>query len=303
MTTDFGSNMWFPEDLRTLTRFRSCVICGWCRGLYLGYDYRRSETEARCSFVRALGYCDISCISARNTRDPEYSFDRESAVSVSVIIPTLNEEHSIATAIHHTRLLGPCEVIVVDGGSDDATLNRAVNADQCLTTRTGRTYQLNAGAAAASHDILLFLHADCRLDVGALEAIALCLDCQDVTGGCFRQRIDSEGIRYRMIERGNALRVRWLKWAYGDQGIFVRRSVFEDLGGFPELAFMEDLFFMKRLKRIGRFELLAPKIHVSARRWEQRGILRQTVRNWTLITLAHCGVSPNRLAKLYPLVR
>ncbi len=110
-------------------------------------------------------------------------------------------------------------------------------------------------------------------------------------------------MRYRLVESGNALRVKVCKWAYGDQGIFVRREVFEQLGGFPELRLMEDLFFMKKLKKAGRFVLLDSRIHVSPRRWQQTGVLRQTLKNWTLITLAHTIISPNHLARFYPHVR
>jgi hypothetical protein len=105
------------------------------------------------------------------------------------------------------------------------------------------------------------------------------------------------------MERGNALRVQLFKWAYGDQGIFVRRAIFERLGGFPELRLMEDLYFMKRLKREGRIALIDPPLRISARRWQKQGMLRQTLRNWSLITMAHCGVSPDRLARFYPHVR
>ena len=98
-------------------------------------------------------------------------------------------------------------------------------------------------------------------------------------GGCFRQSIDAPGFRYRLLEWGNALRVKACTWAYGDQGIFVRREIFEQIGGFPTLGLMEDLYFMKRLKRTGRFALLDAKIHTSPRRWEQAGIIRQTARN------------------------
>ncbi|MGE5193642.1 MAG: glycosyl transferase family 2, partial [Deltaproteobacteria bacterium] len=95
-----------------------------------------------------------------------------------------------------------------------------------------------------------------------------------------------------------------LSWlAYGDQGIFVRREVFHRLGGFPSLALMEDLFFMKRLRKEGRLALLDGPLHVSARRWEKQGVIRQTARNWTLTLLAHLGISPNRLANFYPHVR
>ena len=106
-----------------------------------------------------------------------------------------------------------------------------------------------------------------------------------------------------MIEWGNAWRVRLFKLAYGDQAIFVRRAVFESLGRFPELQLMEDVFLMKRLRRAGRFVLLPDRLTVSTRRWQRHGVIRQTLRNWTLLSLALCGVSPDRLARFYPQAR
>ncbi|MCH7989936.1 MAG: TIGR04283 family arsenosugar biosynthesis glycosyltransferase [Planctomycetes bacterium] len=222
---------------------------------------------------------------------------------ISIIIPTLNEADRIAEVIEQTRKLGDCEIIVVDGNSSDETLKAAESADILLTAPQGRATQQNAAAKAASGDVLLFLHADCRLEPGSLEAVSKSLQDERIVGGCFRQTIDAAGLRYRLVESGNALRVKLCKWAYGDQGIFVRREVFEQLGGFPELRLMEDLFFMKTLKKAGRFVLLDARIHVSPRRWQHKGVLRQTLKNWILITLAHTGISPNRLAKFYPHVR
>jgi rSAM/selenodomain-associated transferase 2 len=224
-------------------------------------------------------------------------------MSTSVIIPTLNEADRIEATIARTRELGPCEIIVADGGSTDGTRELASGANLALQTPRGRAVQQNAGAAVAHGDVLLFLHADCWLEAGALEAIQASLSDARTVGGCFRQTIDAPGIAYRVLEFGNALRVRTLGWAYGDQGLFVRREVFTALGGFPELPIMEDLYFTKRLKRAGRFQLLPQRLHVSPRRWEQAGIVRQTLRNWRLIALAHCGVSPERLARQYADVR
>jgi rSAM/selenodomain-associated transferase 2 len=221
----------------------------------------------------------------------------------SIIIPTLNEAQHIAGAIASARALEPAEIIVVDGGSTADTLAAAGSADQVLTAARGRASQQNAGAAASRGDVLLFLHADCRLDPRGLEQIATALADSCCVGGCFQQRIEAVGIRFRWLERGNSLRVRLWGLAYGDQGIFVRREVFDRLGGFPPLALMEDLFFMKRLKREGRLALLPGPLTVSARRWQSRGVFRQTVRNWWLTALAQCGVSPNRLARSYPHVR
>jgi rSAM/selenodomain-associated transferase 2 len=168
-----------------------------------------------------------------------------------------------------------------------------------LHTERGRAVQQNAGAAISRGDVLLFLHADCWLEPGALDAVRTALAEERCVGGCFQQAIEAEGRLYRWLERGNALRVRWWKVAYGDQGIFVRRRVFEELGGFPPLALMEDLFFMKRLRNTGRIALLNERLHVSARRWQRTGVVRQTARNWWLIALAHAGVPTSRLAELY----
>lgn len=223
--------------------------------------------------------------------------------SISVIIPTLNEAERIAEVIDSTRAAGDCEIIVVDGGSDDGTFDRAASADKCLATPAGRATQQNAGAVAATGDVLLFLHADCRLPATALASIRSALTDDWVIAGCFRQHIDAPGWRYRLIERGNAARVRLFKWAYGDQAIFVRRSVFTEVGGFPSLKLMEDLYLMKTLKRRGRIALLGDRVETSARRWQKKGLVRQTLRNWTLITLAQLGVSPDWLARFYPHVR
>jgi rSAM/selenodomain-associated transferase 2 len=222
---------------------------------------------------------------------------------ISIIIPTLNEAARIEGAIARVRALGRCELIVADGGSGDGTRELAAGADLVLQARRGRAVQQNAGAAAAGGEMLLFLHADCWLEPGALEGIRMVLADPATVGGCFRQTIDAPGIAYRLLESGNAFRVRTIGLAYGDQGLFVRRDVFSELGGFPELPILEDLYFMKRLKRAGRFRLLPQRLHVSARRWERTGVVRQTLRNWRLIALAHCGMSPERLARQYADVR
>lgn len=222
---------------------------------------------------------------------------------ISIIIPTLNEAGRIESALRHARALAPAEVLVADGGSSDETVSLAQSADRVLCTPRGRAVQQNAAAAVASGDVLLFLHADCWLAPGALEGIAAALADPASVGGCFYQAIDAPGLAYRLLEHGNALRVRTLGWTYGDQGLFVRRDVFGRLGGFPELPIMEDLYFAKCLRRAGRLHLLPQRIHVSPRRWERTGILRQTLRNWRLIALAHGGVPLEQLAARYGVVR
>lgn len=222
---------------------------------------------------------------------------------ISIIIPTLNEATNISSQIEQTRRLGNCEIVVVDGGSTDNTLAEADKADRVEVSSLGRARQQNHGAMISRGDVLLFLHADCRLAATALESIRRALLNPRVVGGCFAQRIDAHGLRFRCIEKGNGLRVRLFKLAYGDQAIFVRRSIFEELGRFPDLKFMEDVFLMKRLRRAGRFVLLPDRLVVSARRWQRHGVIRQTLRNWTLLTMAFLGVSPDRLVRFYPHTR
>lgn len=162
---------------------------------------------------------------------------------------------------------------------------------------------MNAAAAVASSEHLLFLHADCRPGPGFVTSINQALRDPSVSAGCFRQRIDHPAPRYRIIERGNALRVRLLRWMYGDQGLFLRRETFEQAGRFPELPLMEDLYFSKRLSQQGRLVVLPDLLTVSPRRWERRGVVRQTIQNWSLILRAHAGVPLATLAAEYSPIR
>ncbi|MCA9079888.1 MAG: TIGR04283 family arsenosugar biosynthesis glycosyltransferase [Planctomycetaceae bacterium] len=225
-------------------------------------------------------------------------------MQVSVIIPTLNESERIAAAIESCRLAGADEILVVDGGSTDATVSIAVESAQVVRSEAGRARQQNAGAQHACGDVLLFLHADCQLGRDAILHLRAALENDpQLVAGCFRQRLDQPGWQYRLLEWGNALRVRWLGWIYGDQGLFVRREVFLRLGGFPPIALMEDLAFSKQLSKTGRMALLSSRLIVSTRRWRQIGALRQTLRNWTFIALWHVGVSTDRLARWYRQIR
>lgn len=224
-------------------------------------------------------------------------------LKISVIIPTLNEQQTIAAAIDSATRSGADEIIVVDGGSSDQTTQRAARTAVVVvkSSRAGRAAQQNMGAQRASGDVLLFLHADCRLSANSVAELRdrLSLTPQ-IIAGCFRQRIDQPGLRYRVLEAGNLWRARLLKWAYGDQGIFVRTSVFRQHNGFPNVCFLEDLLMMKQLRHSGRIVVLDSHIEVSARRWQRRGILRQTLRNWMIVGLAQLGISPQRLAEFYP---
>lgn len=221
--------------------------------------------------------------------------------TVSVIIPALNEQDGIVAAIDSAMLAGAAQVIVVDGGSRDRTVELANEAGALvLCVPPGRAAQQNAGAAIATCDVLLFLHADCQLHQHAIRRLNQWLDQSDLhIAGGFTQRINDPRWRFRYVEFGNAMRGRWLKWIYGDQAIFVLRSVFQDVGGFPALRFMEDLFLSRILRRHGRTGIVSAPVTVSARRWQLNGVLRQTLRNWWLIIQALAGRSPDDLARYY----
>jgi rSAM/selenodomain-associated transferase 2 len=222
---------------------------------------------------------------------------------VSVIIPTLNEAACLADTVRTVRAQKPLEIIVSDGGSSDATRLAAGQADLFLEAPRGRANQMNAAAARASGNVLLFLHADCNLDHGALAEAERLLGRSGVVAGCFRMAVTATGMLYRLIDASASARVRLCGLAYGDQGLFLRRSCFERLGGFPALGFMEDLFFSCHLRRQGRLVVARPRIFVSPRRWQRAGLIKQTLRNWTLTALVVGGMSPDRLASYYPAVR
>jgi rSAM/selenodomain-associated transferase 2 len=221
-------------------------------------------------------------------------------VKVSVIIPALNEAERIENAIERAWQAGADDVIVVDGASDDDTAARVANSHcRFVASARGRAVQQNFGAKTATGDVLLFLHADTWLPSGAVDQIRDALRQPGVVAGAFRQRIEARGLGYRIMERGNALRVRFFGRAYGDQGIFVRRDVFERVGGFPDEPFLEDLLLMRRLNRVGRPVLLPGPIHVGARRWQRRGLARQTLRNWAILAAHWLGATPKSLARWY----
>lgn len=219
---------------------------------------------------------------------------------LSVIIPALNEAANIGHAIASAWTAGADEVIVVDGGSDDETALLAAGMNcQVLHSARGRAAQQNAGARTASGDVLLYLHADNWLSAGVAEQIDAALANPERVCGALRQKIEAKGPAYRLLEWGNDLRVRLLGMPYGDQAIFVRRSAFEEVGGFPEVPLMEDVLLMQRLRRIAWPVLLSATVHVSPRRWKKNGVMRQTLRNWWLLARFAGGASPETLAKHY----
>ena len=222
-------------------------------------------------------------------------------VRIAVIIPALNEAANIVRAVTSAWDGGADEVIVADGGSSDETCRLAEqNGALVVSASRGRAVQQNAGVKAASGDVLLFLHADNWLGREAIAQVrnAATQKKSDLCGA-LQQKIEAAPFIYRLLERGNAERVRWLGLPYGDQAIFVTRDLFEQVGGFPDEPFLEDVLFMQGLRRHSWPKLLPGPVHVSPRRWEKRGVLRQTARNWAILTAFSLGASPESLAKWY----
>jgi rSAM/selenodomain-associated transferase 2 len=223
---------------------------------------------------------------------------------ISIIVPALNEANGIAAALgalEPLRARGH-EIIVVDGGSDDATAVVARPLADCvLSSRRGRAAQMNAGAGAARGEALLFLHADSRLpgDADALVAGALA----QREWGRFDVRIDSAHRGLSMVGFMMNLRSRWTGIATGDQAMFVRRTTFEVAGGFPDLALMEDIALSSALGRIGPPACLRERVLTSGRRWERRGVLPTIFLMWRLRLMYFLGADPQRLARVYEGVR
>ena len=198
---------------------------------------------------------------------------------------------------------GPAaEVIVADGGSRDGTQEIAAATARLITCTAGRGAQLNAGAAVAIGEVLVFLHADTHPSGGSRDALEAALSREHVVGGCFELALRGPSQR-RLIARVLAaainLRSRVLHTATGDQAIFVRRHSFHAIDGFPDQDLFEDVIFLRRLRRAGTIVVLRPPVHTSDRRWRENGYLKTILLHWALRLLFLMGVSPGRLAALY----
>ncbi len=227
-----------------------------------------------------------------------------------MVVPTWNEERHLPRLLASLGLgadgaragadRAPDEVVVADGGSDDATaaLARACGA-RVVTSALGRGTQLAAGARAARGELLWFLHADMRVRPGSLEALLGAFEDARLVACGVHQTIDARGLVYRSLERVADLRVR-LGRVYGDSALAVRRAEYEAAGGFRAVPLFEDLDLARRLRRRGRVRLVAgAAVHVSARRWRAEGVLRRTLANQVLTAAWALGVAPERLARYY----
>ena len=232
-------------------------------------------------------------------------------MKIAVIIPVLNEEEALPRLLTRLVSMSFDEILVVDGGSHDRTLDvvkpflkpDVSRGIQVLSSGRGRAAQMNAGAANTQAEILVFLHADTDVPDQAVPRICQSLADASCVGGRFDVRFPNDKGWAWVISRMMNLRSRWTGICTGDQTLFVRRSIFERLGGFAEIPLMEDIEFAKRLKQQGRVAALRETVTTSFRRWEQGGPLRTILRMWTLRLLYWWGWDPRTLQKFYDAIR
>jgi hypothetical protein len=247
----------------------------------------------------------VACLPELNDIDTpadlkaDRSWTGEAGPYLSVVIPTLNEAGSIEAAIRRARS-SECEIIVADGGSRDETVEIARDAGAIvLVGPPGRALQQNAGAAAARGKVLLFLHADTLLPADYPRQVFACLMDHRVVAGAFRFKSDYDNRSMRLIEKATQIRAALLQMPYGDQALFMPRSIFKQVGGFPETPIAEDLFLVRRLGRLGRIRLAEGAAFTSGRRWRRIGVWRATMINYLIAAGCLVGVDPHRLAPLY----
>jgi rSAM/selenodomain-associated transferase 2 len=223
-------------------------------------------------------------------------------MTVSIIVPTLNEQEMIGPLLQSLEPLRALEIIVADGRSTDATPTLAAPRARVVVSAPSRGIQLNCGAGAAQGDVFLFLHADARLRPGALSHIESALQDPSCPGGNFDLKFAGDHWESALLTRINRARRRFDIF-YGDSAIFCRRDCFERLGGFRPWPVLEDYDFVRRLHNAGRLALLDEPVFVSDRRWRKSGLL-STLWSWFWVqALYFAGVSPFRLARLYRHVR
>jgi len=219
---------------------------------------------------------------------------------ISIIIPAINEADNIANTIESIGPGDKKEVIVVDGGSDDDTVGIAKSLGaRVITSATPRARQMNRGAAQATGDVFLFLHADTRLPEKFEDFIFNSFKQPKMVAGAFELRMDSHMPGLRFIERLANWRSRFLKMPYGDQAIFLSSKLFHYLGGFPDIAIMEDFELVRRLRKQGKIVTLPVPVFTSPRRWQNFGILKTTLINQLVIAAYFMGIAPEVIARWY----
>ncbi len=222
-------------------------------------------------------------------------------MKISVIIPTYNESTVLSKTLTRLKALHPFEIIIGDGQSEDDTVAIARRHEVTVVqSQRGRAVQMNAAAEEARGDLLLFLHADSHIDSQGYRKMTEAMSGNRTLGGAFSLQIDSPLPALKRISRWANRRSRYLKLVYGDQGIFVRTQVFQDLNGFPPLPICEDLEFYRRMYKKGPVVLLQEKAYTSPRRWLAEGVRFTSYRNYSIGFLFLIGFSPAILSRWYP---
>jgi len=262
----------------------------------------QQTVEIAASLGLSVVYLEMLADVDRPEDLPIWEAHRATKPELSIIIPVLNEANSIEQVIESLRSSGAeaIEVLVVDGGSMDqtVTLAKAVGV-RVIESTQGRAAQMNAGAAVATSEILLFLHADSRLPERFVSLIQQTLAQPGVIAGAFELQIAAPDASLRWVERGVNWRSRWLQMPYGDQAIFLKSETFRQLGGFATLPIMEDFELVQRLQKLGRIAIAPAAVITSARRWQKLGVVKTTLINQLVIVAYFLGVSPERLARWY----
>ncbi len=219
---------------------------------------------------------------------------------ISVIIPTLNEEGHLAETLSRLNNGDNLEIIVVDGGSEDATVEIAESHKaQIVFSPEGRGIQLNRGVEASSGELLLFLHGDTILPDGFAPLIRDTITKPDCGAGAFSLKIDSTRLSLSLVTYCANLRSRLLQMPYGDQGIFTSRNMYDRVGGFAEVAIMEDYIFIRNIRKQAQIYILDEAALTSARRWQNMGVMRTTLINQLIVVGYSCGVKLPTLARWY----
>jgi rSAM/selenodomain-associated transferase 2 len=231
--------------------------------------------------------------------------DQEMRRKFSIIIPVLNESVIINDQINRLTSLitkEPYEIIVVDGDPNGETIKTIHRQDVVrFSSAFGRARQMNAGAQSARGEILIFLHADTELPSNGFNKIGPILEGDEFSGGAFDLGIKSDKLMLKLIANIASWRSRLTRIPYGDQGIFIKKDYFFNIGGFKDIPLMEDVELMKRIKKSGgKIFIIPERAFTSPRRWEKEGILYCIIRYWLLISLFYLGISPRKLAKYYP---
>lgn len=227
------------------------------------------------------------------------STDRKT-FSISIVLPVRNEADRLAAVLKPLVDGGSADVLVVDGGSTDASAAIAEKMGvPFVVTEAGRARQMNFGANKAGGEILLFVHGDTVVPRDFAAQINQAMREQGVVAGAFRLAIDAEGVGVRFVEQMANLRASLFSLPYGDQALFVRADVFRKMGGFPDIPVMEDFAFVRMLRQQGRIAILPSAVKTCGRRWQQLGVLRTTLTNQLMVLGFLLGISPERLARFY----